>query len=78
MNGFVPWQEMIVYAMFLANSSVWESMHLFHTLADPTNYYGLDKIVPNYKSAFKVLVGEITGFDLILQFECREEKYRSH
>ena len=53
-------------------------MHLFHTLADPTNYYGLDKIVPNYKSAFKVLVGEITGFDLILQFECREEKYRSH
>ena len=51
---------------------------LFHTLADPTNYYGLDKIVPNYKSAFKVLVGEITRFNSILLYISRKKEYRSN
>lgn len=47
-------------------------------LADPSNYYGLNKMVSNYDDAYDVLVGNILGFLVVSLLIYREESYKKY
>lgn len=69
---------MIVCAKFPTSICVLSIIVRNTIIADPSNCYGLDKMVSNYDDAYDVLAGNILGFLAVSLLIYRKESYKKY